>query len=782
LQEKHQVELKNLNEMYSDQLKQFEYNFNLIQEENEKLQTELDEIKDKLRKSNISSFDEELAQLKEVNQELSNKIKSLDESNLKYKTKLKKLIVANKQHQQQSLKEGLLMIEQERSTSSTPLSHQHSPSQHDQENEQITVEDTFKMITNKNNEVSIQTEIQSNHLEAQSEKINQLEAQIYELEQKIEAYKERTNIENDVTSAISDKELLLKQKISDMQIDIDNLREENVFLTSRLETDQNTAKQNIDNKEAQVIQSGQADAKQSVVSINTKFNDWGNNWDDVEFTKEVSTVSLAGSTLESVNNMQNMTSMSDNLNNVSTQVLFTSDSRVSLTETKEQVKENHLLERITELERKLSESASTIECLNENIRSLEIYYKEINEKELVKMRTDYESRLRSAERDGKLETRTSSVLSSDSSVCMDQIDSKTTSDESETPSSLKAHVEKLEQQNLKLKAKLKKLMLNSAQQNVAAKEPSERSSNATPVSSVLHFAETSTQTEDSRSINDDEKSSSSSADHAEVVDCHRRIASLEAEVVELKEALTNLEESKKVELVRLQQEIDQLKQESSQATQNHQLQIEKLAGDYNVYLNQERQLAVTQMSQLYENYENQLNLLRQKPSNENSTSTEDFPYHSNELSSKQQIIEQLQQELFELKSLSENHRLNYENQINSLTLSLKEKESMLDELNRKAIAKLSISMNEGQSENISFDESLFSSSSCLKSQSNDLDSNAIVNESSETNLKSKCTYLESQLKYCHEKCEKVVAKLNQLKKQNESLNTKIKSIKSMMYT
>ncbi len=45
---------------------------------------------------------------------------------------------------------------------------------------------------------------------------------------------------------------------------------------------------------------------------------------------------------------------------------------------------------------------------------------------------------------------------------------------------------------------------------------------------------------------------------------------------------------------------------------------------------------------------------------------------------------------------------------------------------------------------------------------------------------SKYNHLEAQLKYCSEKCEKVVAKLNQLKSHNESLNNKIKSIKSMV--
>lgn len=40
--------------------------------------------------------------------------------------------------------------------------------------------------------------------------------------------------------------------------------------------------------------------------------------------------------------------------------------------------------------------------------------------------------------------------------------------------------------------------------------------------------------------------------------------------------------------------------------------------------------------------------------------------------------------------------------------------------------------------------------------------------------------LEAQLKYCHEECEKVVLKLRLLKRHNESLNNKIKSIKSSM--
>jgi chromosome segregation ATPase len=59
--------------------------------------------------------------------------------------------------------------------------------------------------------------------------------------------------------------------------------------------------------------------------------------------------------------------------------------------------------------------------------------------------------------------------------------------------------------------------------------------------------------------------------------------------------------------------------------------------------------------------------------------------------------------------------------------------------------------------------------------------NEETNNNVNLNLTNKCTNLEAQLKYCHEKCEKVVLKLNELKRQNESLNSKIKSIKAMAF-
>ena len=59
--------------------------------------------------------------------------------------------------------------------------------------------------------------------------------------------------------------------------------------------------------------------------------------------------------------------------------------------------------------------------------------------------------------------------------------------------------------------------------------------------------------------------------------------------------------------------------------------------------------------------------------------------------------------------------------------------------------------------------------------------NRICESTSNTNISNRSSSnLEAQLKYCHEKCENVVVKLSQLKKQNESLNNKIKSIKSSM--
>ena len=117
-------------------------------------------------------------------------------------------------------------------------------------------------------------------------------------------------------------------------------------------------------------------------------------------------------------------------------------------------------------------------------------------------------------------------------------------------------------------------------------------------------------------------------------------------------------------------------------------------------------------------------------------------------------------ELNALKSLVENQRLNFEEKLDKLASELKEKETKLADA-------------------IFREDSILVKSSSFATDLNE--SNASESNVQNMSLTSKCSHLEAQLKYCHEKCEKVVLKLNQLKKQNESLNTKIKSIKSMAF-
>lgn len=130
---------------------------------------------------------------------------------------------------------------------------------------------------------------------------------------------------------------------------------------------------------------------------------------------------------------------------------------------------------------------------------------------------------------------------------------------------------------------------------------------------------------------------------------------------------------------------------------------------------------------------------------------------------KDKMNESLMNQTNELKQLVEQHRIQYENQLNNLTLTLNQKESSLIEVNNELT-------------------NLRTQTSCLTISTNTPMANSACASPRAGSTVSSSTNLESQLKYCHEKCENVVQKLTQLKKQNESLNSKIKSIKSMIYT
>ena len=95
--QQHETFVHGLNQSFSEQLVEFEKNFNQVQEANDLLNKELDEMK--------SSF----GLLKKENEELGTKLVDVEQQNAKYKAKLKQFI--KKQQLQQQLKHGSLLSE-----------------------------------------------------------------------------------------------------------------------------------------------------------------------------------------------------------------------------------------------------------------------------------------------------------------------------------------------------------------------------------------------------------------------------------------------------------------------------------------------------------------------------------------------------------------------------------------------------------------------------------------------------------------------------------------------
>ena len=150
---------------------------------------------------------------------------------------------------------------------------------------------------------------------------------------------------------------------------------------------------------------------------------------------------------------------------------------------------------------------------------------------------------------------------------------------------------------------------------------------------------------------------------------------------------------------------------------------------------------------------------------------------SNELenlvSLKQKIIEDLSSQLNELKALIEVQRVNYEQQIDAVSLNAKDKDVKLNFLkNELSNMKLKQSFIENKQAAQQQETFLISSANESFNESNEMYGSLTPSN--------KCSHLEAQLKFCHEKCKLVVDKLMQLKQQNESLNIQIKSIRTKM--
>ena len=137
--------------------------------------------------------------------------------------------------------------------------------------------------------------------------------------------------------------------------------------------------------------------------------------------------------------------------------------------------------------------------------------------------------------------------------------------------------------------------------------------------------------------------------------------------------------------------------------------------------------------------------------------------------SKQAAVEDLIKQIGELKA-------NYEQQISAMANEISALKAQKDELNNMLLNTSMHNMSQID-DATNLDLSVFNAANS---------NNMMLNTSSGSNLNSRCmtpvknAALEAQLNFCREKCESVMAKMASLKAQNDAMNRKMKSIKSLM--
>lgn len=215
--------------------------------------------------------------------------------------------------------------------------------------------------------------------------------------------------------------------------------------------------------------------------------------------------------------------------------------------------------------------------------------------------------------------------------------------------------------------------------------------------------------------------------------------------------------------------LNELKQFNSN-NQNDLINENKyLKSSYNV-LNEQYQLTLNKIQDLEQSIDHlnsQLNDLKQQNEIENTVLLQENQLLNNQLQANSVQLEQLDQQSKEYQS-NTNH-LNQE--LNDLK---QQKQNLINENKEKHVKLLELNteLNDLKTKiQEEFDHS-FSNGHSVNHSSNNSICSTVSNKSGQQ--------LEAQLKFCHKKCETVVEKLNLLKKQNETLNSKIKSFKSMI--
>ncbi len=157
--------------------------------------------------------------------------------------------------------------------------------------------------------------------------------------------------------------------------------------------------------------------------------------------------------------------------------------------------------------------------------------------------------------------------------------------------------------------------------------------------------------------------------------------------------------------------------------------------------------------------------------------------YQQELNTKQTMIKNLIKESDDLKLLLQQQKLDYESQLYELNLELSSMKQKRDQLNSVLYNQSNASIVQPSQFNEEDPSSEEIASLNLGAQNH-----TILSSTSATNFatasfsrgRTPNPQLELQLNVAREKCESVVAKLNILRQQNETLNSKIRTIRSLM--
>jgi chromosome segregation ATPase len=799
----HENEIKELNRAYIEQIKQYEANFNSIQGENDQLLEQIDELKLKLDEAKAND------EAKAKNEDLLNKISTLEQTNLKYKAKLKQLV--GKQKGNEKTDTHLQTLEEQRSLTTTPTIHTEEKVE-------------CKLVSSSDELESLRTEFKAekdrleNLLELKQTMIDRLNQEVDLMNDKIEA--EKSNAKESEEKCLNEA----NKEIKDKQAQIDSLTHELSGLNAKLSVKVGELEENL--SKISGLEQQNLKYKAKLKQLLGKQKETGAHKPDphttsglltIEEQRSLNTTPISHSPIYQEKHFETAFSQTDlsqqNIDNVFSQY-------------------NELMNSYSCFESKLNESRLELEGLklvNQNLESLKSDY----ETQLTDLRNsnfELNAKLDDLNRLSQVEKVESSLVRAAPS---NQENEEFNNAKTEL-NTLKERLETTQQQNLKYKAKLKQLMTSNKKtskqledggllhlsSDVGMQTDLEDALDKNLVLSEAQQIESLTnELTNLKEINQKCINDLNELENKlnEAVNENNSLRNVCAEYEErLKNETERLEStimSKQSMIDRLNEEIneinDRVQTEKSNydlLTQTHldnlsvketlerelestnslieekQTLIEKLNAELNGLnerINMQKSEFESKLNELEHNYKiqivnkdesiNQLRQINEHNNDELKTHAEHKYTELKELIDlKQKMNESLINESNELKSIIESQRLNYEKQLSELMSIIKEKESKIIELNKSSFNFVEYSLKKEES-----------------NQTDEVQTELLTNDvdvvKTNLNLTNKCSHLEAQLKYCHEKCENVVLKLNQLKKQNESLNTKIKSIKSMIY-